>query len=195
MAEKSSWMNNAATDFEGFSRWLTKLFRAGVATGWTVTQRGAGANMSVDIAAGDGAPMTTDTAPWDWSTAIKNVVDRRRQRQQPPGPGRGLHRPERDQSIYFDAQQPGALEVHRRPGHSGYLTERPERRRHPGHRRWSDEPVPHPGPRQPDLFDHSDHQRSDHEPHHTPSPSTYSACGAAAATLSGIWCRTMPTER
>jgi hypothetical protein len=29
--------------------------------------------MSVDIAAGDGVPMTTDTAPWDWSTAVKNV--------------------------------------------------------------------------------------------------------------------------
>jgi hypothetical protein len=66
-------MNQAATDLEGFSRWLSKLFRAGVATGWTVTQRGAGANMSVDIAPGDGVPMTTDTAPWDWSTATKNV--------------------------------------------------------------------------------------------------------------------------
>jgi hypothetical protein len=66
-------MNNAATDLEGFSRWLTKLFRAGVVTGWTVSQRAAGANMSVDIAAGDGVPMTTDTAPWDWSTAVKNV--------------------------------------------------------------------------------------------------------------------------
>ena len=66
-------MNQAATDLEGFSRWLTKLFRAGVVTGWTVTQRAAGANMSVDIAPGDGVPMTTDTAPWDWSTAVKNV--------------------------------------------------------------------------------------------------------------------------
>jgi hypothetical protein len=74
MGRFSSWMNNAATDFEGFSRWLTKLFRPGVATGWTVTQRGAGANMSVDVAAGDGAPMTTNTAAWDWTTAVENVT-------------------------------------------------------------------------------------------------------------------------
>jgi hypothetical protein len=67
-------MNNAATDFEGFSRWLTKLFRPGVATGWTVTQRGAGANMSVDIAVGDGAPMSTNTGAWDWTTAVENVA-------------------------------------------------------------------------------------------------------------------------
>jgi hypothetical protein len=67
-------MNNAATDLEGFSRWLTKLFKPGVATGWSVTQRGAGANMSVDISAGDGVPMTTDTAPWDWTTAVENVA-------------------------------------------------------------------------------------------------------------------------
>jgi hypothetical protein len=30
--------------------------------------------MSVDIAPGDGVPMTTDTGPWDWSTAVKNVT-------------------------------------------------------------------------------------------------------------------------
>jgi hypothetical protein len=74
VAEKSSWMNSAATDLEGFSRWLTKLFRAGVVTGWTVSQKSGGADMSVDIAAGDGVPMTTDTAPWDWSTTKKNVA-------------------------------------------------------------------------------------------------------------------------
>jgi hypothetical protein len=67
-------MNNAATDLEGFSRWLSKLLRPGIATGWNVTQRGAGANMSVDISAGDGVPMTTNTAPWDWSTAAENVT-------------------------------------------------------------------------------------------------------------------------
>lgn len=67
-------MNNAATDFEGFSRWLTKLFRPGVATGWTVSQRAAAANMSVDIATGDGAPMTTNTAAWDWTTAVYNIA-------------------------------------------------------------------------------------------------------------------------
>jgi len=67
-------MNNAATDLEGFSRWLSKLLRPGIATGWSVTQRGAGANMSVDISAGDGVPMTTNTAPWDWSTAVENVA-------------------------------------------------------------------------------------------------------------------------
>jgi hypothetical protein len=67
-------MNNAATDLEGWSRWLTKLFRAGVVTGLTVSQRAAGANMSVDIAAGDAVPMTTDTAPYSWSTAVENVA-------------------------------------------------------------------------------------------------------------------------
>jgi hypothetical protein len=74
VALKSSFMNNAATDFEGWSRWLTKLFRAGVVTGLTVSQRSAGANMSVDIAPGDAVPMTTDTAPYSWSTAVENVV-------------------------------------------------------------------------------------------------------------------------
>src|SRR3954454_7733326 len=67
-------MNNAATDLEGFSRHLTKLFRPGVATGWIVSQRGSGANMSVDISAGDGLPMSTNTAPWDWTTAVENVA-------------------------------------------------------------------------------------------------------------------------
>src|SRR4051812_12409710 len=67
-------MNNAATDFEGWSRWLTKLFRPGVAAGWTVTQRGTGANMSVDIAVGDGAPMTTNTGAWSWTTGVENVA-------------------------------------------------------------------------------------------------------------------------
>jgi hypothetical protein len=67
-------MNNAATDFEGWSRWLTKVFRPGVATGWSVTQRGSGANMSVDISVGDGVPMTTNTAAWDWTTAVENVA-------------------------------------------------------------------------------------------------------------------------
>jgi hypothetical protein len=74
VARKSSFMNNAATDFEGWSRWLTKLFRAGVVTGLTVSQRAAGANMSVDIAPGDTVPMTTDTAPYSWSTAVENAA-------------------------------------------------------------------------------------------------------------------------
>jgi hypothetical protein len=70
----SSWMNNAATDFEGFSRWLTKLFKPGIATGLNVTQRGAGANMSVDIQVGDGMPMRTNDGAWSWITAVENVT-------------------------------------------------------------------------------------------------------------------------
>lgn len=74
MSEKTAFMNQAATDFEGWSRWMTKLLKAGVATGLSVSQRALGANMSVDIAAGDLIPMTTDTAPHSWETGTYNQV-------------------------------------------------------------------------------------------------------------------------
>jgi hypothetical protein len=67
-------MNNAATDFEGFSRWFRRLFRQGIATGWVVSQRSAGANMSVDISAGDAGLTTGNVAPWSWTTAVENVA-------------------------------------------------------------------------------------------------------------------------
>jgi hypothetical protein len=73
VSRQSAFMNNAATDFEGWSRWMSKLFKPGV-IGWSVTQRALGSNMSVDIQVGDGVPMTANTAPWSWITAVENVT-------------------------------------------------------------------------------------------------------------------------
>jgi hypothetical protein len=76
MGRFASWMNNAATDFEGFSRWMTALFVRGAAAfdGWTVVQRVAGANMSVDVTIGEGVLMTVHTAAWCWTTTVENVT-------------------------------------------------------------------------------------------------------------------------
>lgn len=73
MTRKASWMNEAATDHEGLSRFLARILRSGV-IGLTVTQRAAGANMSVDVATGDAWIPRADYGAWDWSTAVENLV-------------------------------------------------------------------------------------------------------------------------
>ncbi|MFN3004976.1 hypothetical protein [Mycolicibacterium wolinskyi] len=81
MARFVSFLNPSLVDQEGLHKYLTRLFGPGVATafnanGWKVTQRGAGANMSVDIAVGDGllARPSGDYGFWGWTTATENVA-------------------------------------------------------------------------------------------------------------------------
>lgn len=81
MAEYATLLNPSLTDAEGHSKFLNRLFSSGVAlafnsNGFKVTQRGAGANMSVDVAAGDGLFGLPSTAfgYWGWADATKNVV-------------------------------------------------------------------------------------------------------------------------
>lgn len=81
MARFVSFLNPSLVDQEGLHKYLTRLFGPGVATafnanGWKVTQRGAGANMSVDVAVGDGllARPSGDYGFWGWTTATENVA-------------------------------------------------------------------------------------------------------------------------
>lgn len=81
MAKFVSFLNPSLVDQEGLQKYLTRLFGPGVATafnanGWKVTQRGAGANMSVDIAVGDGLLLrpSGDYGFWGWTTATENVA-------------------------------------------------------------------------------------------------------------------------
>lgn len=74
-------MNPSLTDSEGHSKFLNRLFSSGVAlaynaNAWKVTQRGAGANMSIDVAAGDGLLVLPNGSYgyWGWSDATKNVT-------------------------------------------------------------------------------------------------------------------------
>jgi hypothetical protein len=77
-------MDNAATNFEGWSRWMVTLFRPdGVVTGLNVVQRNGGANMSVDIQPGDVMPFydpgdftpsNTGKVPYSWNTAAYNIA-------------------------------------------------------------------------------------------------------------------------
>ena len=64
---------------EGLMKPWQRLFSSGVpisysATSLQVTQRAAGANMSVDVAIGDAALATTSYIYWGWSDAVNNVV-------------------------------------------------------------------------------------------------------------------------
>lgn len=76
-----SVLNNSQTDVEGHEKFLNRLFAGGVPTGFSgtsmqVVQRGAGANMSVDVSVGDvhlELPATTYSF-WGWQTALANVV-------------------------------------------------------------------------------------------------------------------------
>lgn len=81
MARFAVPLNPSLIDHEGHSKFLTRLFSSGVAlahnaNGWKVTQRGAGANMSVDIAAGDGLLVLPSGAYgfWGWTTATENIA-------------------------------------------------------------------------------------------------------------------------
>lgn len=81
MARFTSYLNPALVDNEGLIKYLNRLFGPGVATafnsnGWKVSQRGAGANMSVDVAVGDGLLNlpTGGYGFWGWTTATENVA-------------------------------------------------------------------------------------------------------------------------
>lgn len=80
MAEYVLNRDGGKTDELGFSHWMYALFGKGVinirtTTSWKVTQRGAGANMSVDIAAGDGFILETgDYVYIAFSDATKNIT-------------------------------------------------------------------------------------------------------------------------
>jgi hypothetical protein len=79
MSEYIGYRDGGKTNEQGLFQWLRKLFTTGVptvdsSTSWQVTQRGAGANMSVDIAAGDGSIgiSTSNYNYWGFSDATKN---------------------------------------------------------------------------------------------------------------------------
>lgn len=76
MSEYVAIRDGGKTSEIGANHWLGQLFRAGYITGWAVSQRGAGANMSVDVAEGAGSIMrSTDDYPYyGFSDATKNVV-------------------------------------------------------------------------------------------------------------------------
>lgn len=63
-----------AIDAEGAGKFLAHLFRQGNSFGFAVTQRGTGANMSVDVSTGAGLHVTTANVPYyGWTTATENV--------------------------------------------------------------------------------------------------------------------------
>lgn len=77
MTRYVGYRDGGKTNEEGLSRQLLRLNSAGVATSYLatsleVTQRAAGANMSVDIAPGDAHIAKTDYSFWAWSDATEN---------------------------------------------------------------------------------------------------------------------------
>lgn len=67
------------SDELGFARWMKAVFGQGVintrtTTSWKVTQRGAGANLSVDVAAGDGFITINEYVHIAFSDATTNVT-------------------------------------------------------------------------------------------------------------------------
>lgn len=79
MAEYVGLHDNGKSSVQGFMDLFSKLFSSGAAksaasTYWQVTQRGAGANMSVDVAAGKGLIADTNFSYPCWSDATKNVT-------------------------------------------------------------------------------------------------------------------------
>lgn len=81
MTRFATFLNPALVDNEGLNKYLSRLFTAGVATSfnansWKVVQRGAGANMSVDISVGDGFLIlpTGTYGYWAWTDALDNVA-------------------------------------------------------------------------------------------------------------------------
>lgn len=76
----TSWRDGGKTNEEGISRWFKQLFTGGAfmstATAWKVSQRGAGANMSVDVAIGDGFIPYGNYGFPNWTDlAINTTVD------------------------------------------------------------------------------------------------------------------------
>jgi hypothetical protein len=67
-------MDNAAENHEGATRALAHILSPGVSTGLVISQRGSGANMSVDISTGDGFVPKTNYGPWTWSDTVENVA-------------------------------------------------------------------------------------------------------------------------
>lgn len=79
MSNFVSWRDGGKTSEEGVSKPFLRLFSSGVPISYNtsslkVVQRGAGANMSVDVSIGDGLIAKTDYAFWTWSDAVNNVV-------------------------------------------------------------------------------------------------------------------------
>lgn len=81
MATYTSIINPGLVNAEGENKYLNRLFTPGVAMGITATslavgQRGAGANMSVDIAVGDAHLQLPTTAYglWGWADAVTNLT-------------------------------------------------------------------------------------------------------------------------
>lgn len=74
-------IDNAKTNKEGHSKFLNRVFTSGVpvnfgSTSMQVVQRGAGANMSVDVSIGDVhlERPTGDYSFWGWQDAVSNVA-------------------------------------------------------------------------------------------------------------------------
>lgn len=77
MSNYVSYRDGGKTGEEGLFKWLGRLFSSGVPTTFSttslkVTQRAAGANLSVDVAIGDASIAKTDYNFWVWSDAINN---------------------------------------------------------------------------------------------------------------------------
>lgn len=81
MATYTAVLDNSKTNVEGHSKFLNRLFSGGAATGFSstsmqVVQRGAGANMSVDVSIGDVhlELPSTNYSFWGWQDAATNVA-------------------------------------------------------------------------------------------------------------------------
>lgn len=74
MGRYVSHRDGGKTDELGLFRWLKQMFRPGYVTGANVTQRGAGANMSVDVQVGDTIDHASDRAFYGWHDAVENVA-------------------------------------------------------------------------------------------------------------------------
>lgn len=77
MSEFAAWINSGDTGAEGLGKIFGRLLSGGVdtvnsATSLKVTERGAGANNSVDIAAGMGVVLLSDYGIPVWTTATIN---------------------------------------------------------------------------------------------------------------------------
>ncbi len=79
MAEYALNRDGGKSDEIGFAHWMKEAFGQGIlntrtTTSWKVTQRGAGANMSVDVAAGDGFIAINSYLHIAFSDATTNVA-------------------------------------------------------------------------------------------------------------------------
>lgn len=80
MANYIGYRDGGKTNEQGLFQWLGKIFTKGsptidTSTSWQVVQRGAGANMSVDVSIGDGSIANSSGYNYyGWSDAANNVV-------------------------------------------------------------------------------------------------------------------------